>query len=85
MGAGSEAGTYNHATICCFVLLFTSICFNAQAAKKATVRELKDTFSSFLQAKKTDQEMATRLKEMELSEQLTLSTKTACLPSRQDR
>ncbi|MGA2558268.1 MAG: hypothetical protein ABSF17_01215 [Terracidiphilus sp.] len=61
------------------LLLFTSICFSAQAAKKATVRELKDTLSSFLQAKKTDQETATRLKEMELSEQLTLTTKNSLL------
>ena len=61
------------------LLLFTSICFSAQAAKKATVRELQDTLSSFLQAKKTDQETATRLKEMELSEQLTLTTKNSLL------
>lgn len=46
----------------------------AWAAKKMTVQELKETLVSLLQAKKTDAEVSTELKQIELSEQLTLGT-----------
>jgi len=44
------------------------------AAKKTSVQELKDTLISLNQAKKTDEEIATRLKDTEMSEELTRST-----------
>jgi len=43
------------------------------AAKKTTVQELRDLLVSLNQAKKSDEEVATRLKEIELSEELTRS------------
>jgi hypothetical protein len=46
----------------------------AWAAKKMTVQELKETLVSLQQAKKTDAEVSTELKQVELSEQLTLGT-----------
>lgn len=61
------------------LLLLVAMPFTARAAKKVTVKELKDTFSALIEAKKSDQEVATRLKEMELSEQLTLGTKNSLL------
>jgi hypothetical protein len=44
------------------------------AARKISVQELKDTLVSLNEAKKGDEEVATRLKEVELSEELTQST-----------
>jgi hypothetical protein len=46
----------------------------AWAAKKTTVEELKTILASLQEAKKTDFDVATRLKEIELTEELTQST-----------
>jgi len=43
----------------------------AWAAKKITVQELKETLLSLQQARKSDEEVATQLKQVELSEELT--------------
>src|SRR5450631_55812 len=43
----------------------------AWSAKKVTVQELKATLESLQQAKKADADVATALKQLELSEQLT--------------
>jgi hypothetical protein len=45
------------------------------AAKKITIQELKQTLIDLQQARKGDEEVATRLKDVELSEELTLSAK----------
>jgi hypothetical protein len=45
----------------------------AWAAKKLTVQQLNDLLISFQQGKKTDVEVATELKQVELSEELTLA------------
>jgi hypothetical protein len=55
--------------ICLF--LFFLLPFEALAAKKITVQELKDTLQSLKENKKNDEEVATRLKEIDLSEELT--------------
>jgi hypothetical protein len=44
-----------------------------------TVQELKETLISFQQARKTDQEVATKLQEMELSEELTVGAMNSLL------
>ncbi len=46
----------------------------AWSAKKITVQELKDTLASMHQQNKTDADVAAALKQVELSEQLTLNT-----------
>jgi len=46
------------------------------AAKKITVQELKETLVSLHQALKSDEDVATRLKEMDLSEELTSSARS---------
>jgi hypothetical protein len=53
------------------LLAATPLC----SAKKITVQELKDTLLSLHQSYKTDQEVATRLKEVNLSEELTRSAR----------
>jgi len=63
----------------CFLLL-TSLAVPVWAAKKTTVQELKDTLISLNQAKKGDEEVATRLKEIELSEELTHATLQSLAP-----
>jgi len=55
------------------LLLLFSLAAPLWAAKKITVQELKETLVSLNQAKKGDEEVATRLKEIELSEELTKS------------
>jgi hypothetical protein len=50
------------------------------AAKKMTVQELKQALDSLNQAKKTDEQVATVLKEVELTEELTASAVTSLLP-----
>ena len=57
-----------------WALLLFAIATPAWSAKKITVQELKDTLASLQEAKKDDFEVSTRLKEVELSEQLTAST-----------
>jgi hypothetical protein len=52
-----------------FVLLIAAL--PAWAAKKVTVQQLRDLLDSMQQYKKTDAEVADRLKEIELSEELT--------------
>jgi hypothetical protein len=46
----------------------------AWAAKKITVQQLQDLLASLQQAKKTDEEVANALKQVELTEELTRST-----------
>lgn len=46
----------------------------AWSAKKITVQELKDTLVSMQQDKKSDADVATALKQVELSEELTVAT-----------
>jgi hypothetical protein len=52
----------------------------AWSTKKVTVAQLKDTLSSMQQAKKSDAEVAAALKQLELTEQLTLPTKNSFVP-----
>lgn len=61
-----------------FLLVFT-LSSPALAVRKTTVRELQETLLSLKDAKKSDQEVATRLKEIELSEQLTMDAKNRLL------
>ena len=51
----------------------------AWAAKKVTVKELQEILVSLEQAKKSDEEVATTLKQIELSEELTRSTMNSLL------
>src|SRR6202035_1454642 len=50
------------------------------AAKKATIQELKDTLTALNTAKRTDVEVATRLKDMVLGEELTRATINSLAP-----
>lgn len=50
------------------------------AAKKTTVQELKDMLTALSVAKKSDEEVATSLKEVELGEELTRSARAALKP-----
>jgi hypothetical protein len=52
----------------------------AWAAKKITVEQLKDTLISLEQAKKSDVDVATQLKQVELTEQLTPKGKDSLAP-----
>ncbi len=52
----------------------------AWAGKRITVQELKDTLTSLSQAKKGDEDVATRLKEVELSEELTRTARATLEP-----
>jgi len=63
----------------CFALLTLFAAGPAWAAKKMTVDELKQTLASLNQLKKTDEEVATRLKEVELSEELTRSARAGMM------
>jgi len=65
-----------------FTCLFLLIALAAPlwAAKKVTVQELRDTLISLNQAKRNDEEIATRLKEIELSEELTSTTLKSLAP-----
>ncbi|HEY1161199.1 MAG TPA: hypothetical protein VGE83_11240 [Terracidiphilus sp.] len=56
------------------LMLFVAMSSPAWAAKKITVQELKETLISFLETKKSDQEVGSRLQVIELSEELTVST-----------
>jgi hypothetical protein len=56
------------------LLLLTACALPVWAAKKTSVQELKDTLISLNQNKKTDEEIATRLKDTEMSEELTRAT-----------
>jgi hypothetical protein len=53
------------------LLLLVCLATPAWSAKKSSVQELKDLLISMQQAKKSDFEVATRLKEVELREELT--------------
>ncbi len=50
------------------------------AAKKATIQELKDTLTALNTAKRTDVEVATRLKDIVLGEELTRATINSLAP-----
>jgi hypothetical protein len=54
-----------------WILVFFVAAAPAWAAKKITVQELKETLLSLQQARKSDEEVATQLKQVELSEELT--------------
>jgi len=58
-----------------WILLFFVAASPVWAAKKITIQELKQTLIDLQQARKGDEEVATRLKDVELSEELTLSAK----------
>jgi hypothetical protein len=55
-----------------WILVLLMAASPAWAAKKITVQQLKDLLSSMQQAKKTDADVATALKQVELSEEITL-------------
>lgn len=59
-----------------FALCLASVS-TAWAAKKVTVADLKATLASLREAKKSDFDVATRLKDVELSEQLTPADRVA--------
>ena len=59
------------------LLILLSAAAYSYAARKFTIDDLKQTMVALRQAGKTDQEIATRLKEIELSEQLSASTREA--------
>lgn len=62
------------------VLLVLAASSFAFASKPVTVQELTDTLSSMHQSNKTDDEVATRLKQMQLSEELTSSAAESLVP-----
>lgn len=64
--------------ICLF--LAGSLAAPAWSAKKVTVQELQGTLVSLNQEKKGDEDVATRLKDMELSEELTRATFKSLAP-----
>jgi hypothetical protein len=57
------------------ILILLSAAALSHAAKKSTIDDLKQTLVVLQQGRKADQEVATRLKEIELSEQLTAPTR----------
>jgi hypothetical protein len=61
------------------VMLVVAISSPAWAARKMTVQELKEVLISQQQARKSDQDVATRLKEIELSEELTVGAMNSLL------
>jgi len=63
-----------------WILVLLAAAAPAWAAKKITVQELKETLISLQQAKKSDEEVATQLKQVELGEELTRSTMDALQP-----
>ena len=58
----------------CFLVLALTTAMPAWCAKKLTVAELKDTLATMHKDGKSDDEVAAALKQVELSEQLTLAT-----------
>jgi hypothetical protein len=60
-----------------WILLLLLAASPAWAAKKITIQELKQTLIALQQARKSDEEVATRLKGVELSEELTQTEKQA--------
>jgi hypothetical protein len=63
-----------------WVLVLLAVSAPAWADKKFTVQELKDTLLTLQQARKTDAEVATELKQIELGEQLTHATVNSLTP-----
>lgn len=63
-----------------FALILIAAAAPEWAARKITVQELKEMLVSLQQTKKGDEDVATRLKEVELGEGLTLSTKSSLAP-----
>ncbi len=63
-----------------WILLLFVAAAPAWAARKITVEQLKETLVSLHQAYKEDAEVATRLKEVELSEELTPNAKKGLAP-----
>jgi hypothetical protein len=57
-----------------WILLLLMVASPAWAAKKITVQQLQDLLQSLHQANKTDEEVATELEQVELTEQLTKHT-----------
>ena len=58
-----------------WMLILIALAAPAWASKKTTIQELQQMLISLQQEKKSDGEVATQLKEVELSEELTASTK----------
>jgi hypothetical protein len=56
-----------------WILILLSVATPAWAARKITAQQLEEMLTSFQQAKKTDTEVATELKQVELTEELTPS------------
>lgn len=60
-----------------WILMVLMLASPAWAAKKITMQQLKDMLTSMQQAKKSDAEVAAALKQVELSEAMTVSSKNA--------
>ena len=60
-----------------WILVLLMMASPAWAAKKITVQQLKDMLASMQEAKKSDADVAAALKQVELSEELTLATKNS--------
>jgi hypothetical protein len=57
------------------LILLSAAAAPSYAAKKSTVDDLKQTLLTLHEGNKSDQDIATRLKEIDLGEQLTASTR----------
>jgi tetratricopeptide (TPR) repeat protein len=62
------------------LLAFAAPCAWPDANKKMTVEELSDLLASFQHSKKSDEETATQLKQIELTDQLTVARMNAMAP-----
>ena len=62
------------------VLLVLLTAVPGWSAKKVSVEQLRDTLTSMQQAKKSDEEVAAALKQLELSEEMTRSTMNSFVP-----
>ena len=60
-----------------WILAVLMLASPAWAAKKVTVQQLKDMLVSMQQSHKTDDEVASELKQVELTEEMTVSTKNS--------
>ena len=62
------------------LLILLSAAAPSLAAKKSTIDDLKQTLAALQQGNKSDQDIATRLKDVELGEQLTDATRVTLQP-----
>ncbi|MDR3727205.1 MAG: hypothetical protein P4K86_09210 [Terracidiphilus sp.] len=63
-----------------WILVLLTVAAPAWAGKKSTVQELKDTLIALQEARKGDEDVATQLKQVELSEELTRATMNSLTP-----